>query len=88
MISALAGDRTLISNKSRKKSIPICCIIDCAAATCGANILISEVEDNIKKIPLSFFGGEDVPKYLGVEVCNTTLCFSLTHLLVDSNNKE
>ena len=88
MISALAGDRTILSNKSRKKTIPICCIIDCAAATCGANILISEVEDNIKKIPLSFFGGEDVPKYLGVEVCNTTLCFSLTHLLVDSNNKE
>jgi len=41
-----------------------------------------------KAIPLSFFGGEEVPKFLGVDVCNTTLCFSLTHLLVDNDEKE
>ena len=89
MIAALAGDRTIFSNKSRKKTIPLCCIIDCAAATCGANILVGG-EGSIwdKAIPLSFFGGEEVPKFLGVDVCNTTLCFSLTHLLIDSDNNE
>ena len=89
MVSALGGDRTLLSNTARKKTIPICCIIDCAAATCGANILVGgEGSVDIKNIPLSFFGGEEVPKFLGVDVCNTTLCFSLTHLLVDNNGKE
>lgn len=89
MVSALAGDRTLFSNIARKKTIPLCCIIDCAAATCGANILVgSEGSVDIKSIPLSFFGGEEVPKFLGADKCNTTLCFSLTHLLVDSNGTE
>ena len=89
MASALAGDRTLFSNTARKKTIPLCCIIDCAVATCGANILVgSEGSVDIKNIPLAFFGGEEVPKFLGADKCNTTLCFSLTHLLVDSNDKE
>lgn len=89
IVAALIGDRTTRSNTARKKTIPLCCIIDCAAATCGSNILVGG-EGSIwdKAIPLSFFGGEEVPKFLGVDVCNTTLCFSLTHLLVDSNGKE
>ena len=87
LVVACMGDRTLISNFARKKTIPICCFIDTSAATCAANILLDN-EDRNKKIPLSFFGGEDVPKYLGADVCNTTLCFNLTHLFVDQNNKE
>ncbi|MBQ4209187.1 hypothetical protein II654_02035 [bacterium] len=76
IIPALLGDRTLIQNLQRKSSIPICCIVDCAAATCASNLKIA---DEIgKNIPLAFFGGEEVPKYLGVETCNTSLCFSLT----------
>lgn len=89
MISALGGDRTIKSNKARKKTIPLCCIIDCAAATCGSQIIVGSGDTvNKKSIPLSFFGGEEVPKFLGVDVCNTTLCFSLTHLLIDGENKE
>lgn len=89
MVAALIGDRTMRSNTARKKTIPLCCIIDCAAATCGCSILTSG-EGSVwdKAIPLSFFGGEEVPKFLGVDVCNTTLCFSLTHLLVDNDGKE
>lgn len=89
MFPAIFGDRTINPNLTRTNNIPICCIVDCAAATCGANILIGSGDGlKGKNIPLSFFGGEDVPKYLGVETCNTSLCFSLTKWMVDKDGKE
>lgn len=89
MFPAIFGDRTINPNLTRTNNVPICCIVDCAAATCGANILIGSIAGlNEKNIPLAFFGGEEVPKYLGVETCNTSLCFSLTKWMVDKEDKR
>ena len=87
IVSAFVGDRTLVSNLQRKITLPICLIMDCAIATLGTNILSSNAEVGLLglNIPLSIFGSEDTPKYLGAETCCTALCLKLTKWLKDAN---